>query len=538
MTMTSPLHRSAIPFLSLVAAALLGGCTVKTTVQVTATTPANVSHLYVTVKEIWFAEHAGTSSSGKWKKKELSKPITIDLATLNNGTTTDLGSIDLGAGDYAQVRLVLADVDAPLAKSAEDLNLAWNSAVQYVDNGLSRLVPLELASPSAALLVPAVIDIEGNTVLDALGAEGDAEATVVVDIDVLRGLALLDSGNSQRMLLDPVLAAHNDADAGTISGTFDLTTVPASAISSSQSIVVSAEQVGAGGAVRRVVKNVRLSSGGAFTLYPLWADDTGDISYDVVLHGVGVSPVIVTGVTLKAGKTRTLQGSAISVPLSPGFRVNTGSAVPGGTRAGFYQQLPGDPAPFLIETAAVHPLLGGFASDLSLSPAALAYGAWNDGEVISFSLAAPVEGAATYRLAADASWRARSDFVTFTDAASGPGTAQDIALPQPVLPSAATPGSISGSIQFTAPDQFDALQLIVSRGGQLVETVDLSAALPGMGSIDFMVTDLPAGVPTAVYEVSVRAWHSSDAAATLVRALFMPEADLRQGDANGLSLQL
>jgi hypothetical protein len=45
-------------------------------------------------------------------------------------------------------------------------------------------------------------------------------------------------------------------------------------------------------------------------------------------------------------------------------------------------------------------------------------------------------------------------------------------------------------------------------------------------------------VPSAVYEVAVRAWHSTDAAGTLVRALFMPEADLRQGDVTGLSLQL
>jgi hypothetical protein len=538
MNMTFSLRRSTIALIAL-AAVLLGGCTVKTAVQVTATTPGNVTHIYVTVKEIWFTTHAGaTAGEGKWKKKVLSDPVTIDLASLNGGVTADLGNIDLGADTYQQLRLVLVDTDAALATSADDLNLTWNNAVQYVDNGLSRLVPLEFASPAPSLVVRSPIKVDGNTVLDTLGGSGDPEATVVVDIDALRNLTIFSYGGEIRTLLDPGLAAYNDGDSGTITGTFDLAAVATASINSRQGVVVSAERVDAAGARHEIVKSVRLGTAGTFTLYPLPVDDSGESTYEIVVHGPGVSTVVITGVTVDAGETTTLQSSSITVPVAVPFAVNTTTPVSGGTRAAFHQALSTDSRPYMVDFAAVNPFGGGFNSDLALSSTNLVYGAWNDGEVISFSSATPAEGTGAYRLATDASWRAPSAYATVINGGLGPATAQLVTLPQPVLPAGAVAGSISGTITFSAANQYDALYLTVSRGGQIVETVNLASALPGQSSIDFTVDNVPAGVPSAVYEVAVRAWHSTDAAGTLVRALFMPEADLRQGDVTGLSLQL
>jgi hypothetical protein len=540
MNMTFSLHRSVAAAIAL-AAILLGGCTVKTTVQVTATTPGNVTHVYVTVKEVWFTTHASASAvagEGKWKKKVLSDPVTVDLASLNGGATADLGNIDLGADTYEQVRLVLVDTDAELATSADDLNLAWNNAVQYVDNGLSVLVPLEFASPVPSLVAQSSIKVKGNTILDSLGGSDDPAATVVVDIDALGNLTIFSYGGEIRTLLDPGLAAYNDADAGTITGTFDLSAVATASINSRQGVVVSAERVDAADARHTIVKSVRLGTAGTFTLYPLPVDESGESSYDLVVHGPGVSTVIITGVTVDAGESTTLQSSGITVPVAPPFVVNTATPVHGGTRAAFYQTLPADARSYLVDLAAVNPFGGGFNSDLALSTASLVYGAYNDGEVISFASATPTEGAGTYRLAADARWRAPSAYATVINGGLGPATAQLETLPQPVLPVGAVAGSISGTITFSSADQYDALYLTVSRGGQIVETVNLAGSLPGNASIDFTVDNLPAAVPSAVYEVAVRAWNSADAAGTLVRALFMPAADLRQGDVTGLSLQL
>jgi hypothetical protein len=530
---------AAVAALFALGAILLGGCTVKTSVQVTATTPGNVTHIYVTVQEIWVSTHAhAVSGGGKWKKKVLSDPVTIDLASLNGGATQDLGSLDLGAGTYEQVRLVLVDTDQELATSASDLNLAWNNAVQYVDNGLSRLVPLEFASPGAALVAVSPIRIKGNTILDTLGGSGDPAANLVVDVDALRNLTIFSYGGQIRTLLDPGLAAYNDADAGTITGTFDLSAIANSSINSRQGVVVSAERVEPAGTRHTAVKSVRLGTGGSFTLYPLPVDDTGTSTYDIVVHGPGVSTLIITGVAVDAGASAALQSSNITLPVAQNFLVNTATAVHGGTRAGFYQTLPTDARPYLVDFAAVNPFGGGFNSALALATADIVYGAWNDGEVISFASASPAEGNGTFGLAADSRWRASSGFGTVMNGGLGPNTAQLVDLSQPALPADAIAGAISGTIVFSAPDQFDALYLIVSRGGQIVETVNLGAGLPGSASVDFTVTDVPAGVPGAIYDVSVRAWNSADAANTLVRALFTPQADLRQGDVSGLSLQL
>jgi hypothetical protein len=113
-----------------------------------------------------------------------------------------------------------------------------------------------------------------------------------------------------------------------------------------------------------------------------------------------------------------------------------------------------------------------------------------------------------------------------------------VTLPTPKLPGGASAGSISGSIQLSAAGQYDSLYLIVSRGGQIVDTVDLTASITGSATVNFSVANVPAGTANSVYELSVRAWRSGNPSATLHRAAFTTRADLRLGSASGLSLQL
>jgi hypothetical protein len=522
----------------LLSAMLLGGCTVKTTIEVTATTPANVTNMYVTIKEVWFTSSSNaTPGNNDWTKKVLRDPVTINLASLNDGTVEEIGSLTLFSGNYAQVRLVLADIDDPLTNSAEDLGLAWNNAVQYVDaDGVSRLLPLEFSSPDAALLTLSSIEIDGSS---ALGSSDSATSTVVVDIDALRNLAIFDYGGRTAALLNPGLNAYNAADVGIVTGNFDLAAIPSAVIDSDQGVVVSAEILDPDGIRHSIVKSTRLDSSGSFKLYPLPVADGEDSgTYEVVVHGPGVATLVVAGVTVEAEKTSELQDSDITLPASTSFLVNSSTSTYGGTAAGFYQTLPTSSRPYLVDFTGVSPFGGGFGADLGLATARVVYGTWNDGNIIAFATATAGEGTASYRLATNSRWRAISDFVTVAGASGGSGTPQMVTLPTPKLPGGASAGSISGSIQLSAAGQYDSLYLIVSRGGQIVDTVDLTASITGSATVNFSVANVPAGTANSVYELSVRAWRSGNPSATLHRAAFTTRADLRLGSASGLSLQL
>jgi hypothetical protein len=521
-------------FLLLLTALLAAGCTVKTTVEVTATTPASVIHLYVTVKEIWLTTQTdATPSSGQWVRKVLSDPVTLDLATLNGGATTAFDSLEMDAGTYAQIRLVLAGVEEDLTKSARTLGLNWNDAVQYLDaSGTSHLVPLELPYPGGSLLSAISIKLGGSSLLKA-SASSDETGSVIFDIDALHGLVILDDDGDRRALLNPGLQAADASKAGTITGTLDLSGI-ATGI---DGIVVSAEVVDADNTRHSIVKSTRPRSDGSFTLYPLPAEDSDQGSYDIVVHGPGVSTLLVTGVPVQAGQSTSLQASSIPLPAAASFLANTNSTVYGGTRAEFYQTLPTDSKPYLIDSASVNPFGVGFDADLALSTGPLVHGVYNGGSAISFSTANPQEGLARYQLATDSHWRARSAFQTVTGNSAGSGTTQSIGLLQPALPANASAGSISGTIFFGTARRYDSLQVIVSRGGQIVDTLNLGS-IGANSAINFTIAGVPALTADAVYDLSVRAWNSANPGDTLVRAAFTSQVDLRQGSVSNLSLQL
>jgi len=497
------------------AALLLGGCSVKTSVQLTATTPAHVIHAWVTVEELWFTTSLDAVPADiSWEKTVLAEPVLLDLASMNGGTAQAIGSVNLQGGSYARMRLVMAG----------------EGSLEYLDEaGASRIVPLEFAHPGSVLQIPVSFSLQGPSLMAAAESPTDAEstATVVVDIDALQGLDIFDNGETAAVL-DPGLRARNDSSVGSLSGTFDL-----SALADGQGIIVSAEALDSDGARHHVVKSARLDSSGRFTLYPL---DAG-MEYALVVHGAGVRTMVVTGVPVEAGESTALQDSLIPLSTSPSYLVNTGTPVPGGTAAEFYQTLPGS-RPYLIASADVDPFAGGFNEELSLATARPLLGTYNGGSTISFTVTSPEEGPGGYRAAAYSRWRAISGFVT-VDAPDDDSTAtQMITLLQPGFPAGATAGTASGTILLGRAGRFDSLQLIVSRYGQIVDSVDLGATIAGRSAVQFQVTDLPAGTADALYDVSIRAWNSRDPAGTLVRAAFAAQADLRLGDAGGLSLLL
>src|SRR5262249_52377102 len=92
----------------------------------------------------------------------------------------------------------------------------------------------------------------------------------------------------------------------------------------------------------------------------------------------------------------------IALTMSSSFAANvTGNTPvsPRGARVGFYQTLPDDNAPYLVEQQPVDPLSGQLATNVMLpSATTIAYGTF--GASFALLAAPPQEGASTYSIAA------------------------------------------------------------------------------------------------------------------------------------------
>ena len=137
----------------LLASAALVGCAPKTDVSATGSVPAQYSHVYVSVKEIWFntSATAGPDDTA-WIKFPLTTPVTIDLAATVGSLSSITTGLAVPVGTYAQVRLIPVDSGETLLSSASSLGAAYNSEVDYVDTaGNTQRVALELQNPDKGI---------------------------------------------------------------------------------------------------------------------------------------------------------------------------------------------------------------------------------------------------------------------------------------------------------------------------------------------------------------------------------------------------
>ena len=67
-------------------ACALAGCSARTDMSLTANTPAQYSHVWITTQEIWFNSSAiAGPDDGGWAKFPLSTPATVDLVAESGG---------------------------------------------------------------------------------------------------------------------------------------------------------------------------------------------------------------------------------------------------------------------------------------------------------------------------------------------------------------------------------------------------------------------------------------------------------------------
>lgn len=533
-----PIRAVAVALLALA----LGACSVSTTVSVSSAAPAQVQHLYITVKEVWMntSVTASTTDTG-WVGEVLGTPMSIDLASLDSTTITDLVSgIKTAAGTYRQLRLVLADASDSLTSSAEDAGLTWNAQVQYLNSaGTSTTLALELPNRSSELVIPTTIVLSGqgagaflSSASSATTSTSDSSSTsttvvadVVVDIDTIRHLVLFEYGNTAAALLDPRLSAVDAAKAGGISGTLDLSEVASGVLTGTQGVVVTAESLSADGTRYEPVKSVAVSAGGAFVLYPLPLAATGSTTYDLVIHGPGIRTRIISSVPVSAGSASdatVVQSSSIGLASARTFTVNTAAnsvRIAGGATVGFYQTVPGSTAAHLVEYETPDPFNGGFIADVTLSADTLDYGSYASGSDVSFATSAPDEGVGTYRLGSFAPLRNASTLSTTTSApTSSTSAVQPVFLPALGSASGGATLGVNGTLNLGTAGRFDRGFVLISLGGELIDAVDLQTSLGGnSATASFALASLPAGTPGTTYEVTTRLWNSNDPSGTLVR---------------------
>ncbi|HSB22613.1 MAG TPA: DUF4382 domain-containing protein, partial [Burkholderiaceae bacterium] len=207
------------------------------------------------------------------------QPLRVDLLTLTNGVLVPLGEVQLPAGTYSQMRLVLAD------------NTTGNPYANAIKPTGGSIVPL--TTPSAQQ--------SGLKMNVNLTVPAGQEADFAIDFDACK--SFVKAGNSGKILLKPVLSVLPILyPAGQrIQGWLDPSLATAGATVSVQ----------AHGEVVRATPPV-LDSGGnlRFELYPVPVG-----TYDLVVTANGHSTAIVTGVPSYAGSSTTV--NSVAFPILP-----------------------------------------------------------------------------------------------------------------------------------------------------------------------------------------------------------------------------
>ena len=231
-------------------------------------------HVYVTVSQVRVNANANANDNDAgWSTVSLATPQKIDLLSLTNGVLADLGQTALPAGQYQQVRLVLAQ------------NQGNNLANSVVPTGGSEQA---LATPSATQSGYKIIQpftVQPNTLVD-----------LVLDFNACKSIVQRGNGS---YALKPVVTAIPTVVSGAISGYV---------ASAEAGATVYAEQGG------KVVRGTVADSSGKFVLSPLIQSSTQG-NYDVVIVQNNFASGIVRSVPVVVNTTTAVSASAAPITL-------------------------------------------------------------------------------------------------------------------------------------------------------------------------------------------------------------------------------
>ncbi|ARF90314.1 DUF4382 domain-containing protein [Burkholderia cenocepacia] len=243
-------------------------------------------HVYVTVSQVRVNANANAADNdGGWSTVSLATPQKIDLLSLTNGVLADLGQTALPAGQYQQVRLVLAQNQG---------NTLANSVVP--SGGTEQA----LATPSATQSGYKIIQpftVQPNTLVD-----------LVLDFNACKSIVQRGNGS---YALKPVVTAIPTVVSGAISGYV---------ASAEAGATVYAEQGG------KVVRGTVADSSGKFVLSPLIQSSTQG-NYDVVIVQNNFASGIVRSVPVVVNTTTAVSASNAPITLPASTMSTVGGTV-------------------------------------------------------------------------------------------------------------------------------------------------------------------------------------------------------------------
>ena len=561
-----------------VVAALLCGCSTRSYVSATGSTPPEYTHVYLTVKELWLHPQASAQADDSgWSKFPLSAPVTVDLVSVSNGTLGKLvGGLRLSPGTYSQVRLIPVDNSVALTDSAKALSASYNNEVDYVDSGsVSHQLPLEILAPDVGIGIAGDLKVSlgGGPLPIAAGTSGTGNSTqtssgptilnFALNFNATSDIALFQSGSELGAILNSHAQAFDLSKCGGISGTLTLTNINNITNKSGRlNLSATAESLSSDGSRHVIVLSAPVHSDGTFLLYPLPARDskTNFTTYDVVIHGAGIQTIIVKGVevtrssgssssasnAMTIGTANTSIGTLIPQPATA-YQLNlaTGTSLPAGATVSLYQTLPGSSeVPYVIEQSVIDPFNTKFQNDLVASTDAIQKGLFVTGtQSITLTSATPVQGNGSYTVAASGYKFADGSLTVI----AGPPTTTASTLFSPAtlsMASGQSSNTMTAFVTHSSAGSYNRGQMIISRDGTIIATTSLDAALAVATGANVPVNGLPGGSSslsadaTAIYDVTVRVWNATDPAGTLQRRSFPAAVDVRNGNAIGVQIAI
>jgi len=444
----------------------LFGCSARTYVSGTGSTPSQFTHVFITTQEVGFNTNANaTPDDTGWKTFTLKAPVTIDLVQQSNGTLGQIaGDLQVAPGTYNAILLLPLPDPASgtnTAASAAALGATYNNEADFVDmGGTPHTVKLVLPNAEKGIVVPGdtlKVPVGGNglpttstttasttnntsTTNTTTGTTNSSTSKTITvsfatNFDGNRDLHLFrypTSSTTTGAILSSNPSASDLSATGGISGTLTLTSLTAiNSISDRVGIQACAELLSSDGSHHVIVACAPVQTDGTFTIYPLPSNSNTPTVYDVVIHGFGIQTIIIKSVSVKtttpsiaaaanttgAVATTTASGAVSLGTLIPNassaggnkgwYYVNlntSGTPLPSGTAVTFYQTLQGkNEVPYAIDEIGIDPFNQTLQSPEPLATGNIESGTWsNSGSTITVTSSAPVEGTSNYSVGATA----------------------------------------------------------------------------------------------------------------------------------------
>jgi hypothetical protein len=476
-----------------------------------------VNHVWVTVKSISFhtsADQVWSATDATWQNFPLATPITLDLASLNNGAmNTVFAGLNLQPGSYKQIRFFFAGANDNLSSSAIAIKdnettptpLQWNDQVEYTDSTGTTIMeaPLVIAYPTQGMQLKGTFNVVAGGTLN-----------LVTDFDLDKIIVPYEHGGKQSFTMRPNLTYFDLSSAGAISGSV-ASVCPAHTASATcaYNLIVHAEAVTTADPTRHTA--IRSTSvdptTGNFMLFPVpLKDSSGNaLSYDLVIRGRQMETMIVTGIkptgTNQSGAA-VVQTAALAPVINTseyGANLATPLSLLTGGYAIFQQTLPTPDStlPYEVRWSNTDPFTGKFDKPFPLENAPVHVAPYNNGSALAFTTTVPGEGIGGYSVVVNETMYYSLSSIAAINAPLGATTTiANLSTFTAALPTLNTSisglmsGSVTGTVAITSKTStsYPNATLVISSLGTIVTSVPISNGT-------FTINNLPAGVPGAYY---------------------------------------